>query len=268
MNDDYRRSDGVLGYASDGEPDAPTLVLLHGVGTTRWMWRRLITDLAGQLHVVSVDLPGHGASAQTPWISLADTGARVADVIRRVAHERRVHLVGLSLGGYVALDLAAERPDMVCTAIASGVNVLPFPRPRLMRLAGRAMSPWMGTSVMLRANARALGVSPEDFDGYAAAARSMARGTIVAVGAELMEYSPPVAAAVSRSRVLAVAGGNEQALIVQSLPRIAAAFPLGAAWVANGLGHAWNGQAPELFAAMVRAHVAGGPLPDGLSPVP
>jgi pimeloyl-ACP methyl ester carboxylesterase len=231
------------------------------------MWRRLVSDLASALHVVSVDLPGHGASARTPWTSMADTGARVAEAVRRLAPDQRVHLVGLSLGGYIALDLAAQLPEMVCTATASGVNVLPFPRPRLMRAAGHVMSPLLSSRVMLRANARALGVPPEDFDGYAAAARSMARGTFLAVGSELLEYALPSAAAVSSSRVLALAGGAEPPLILQSLPWIAAAFPLGAARVAPGVGHAWNGQAPELFAATVRAHVAGAALPEGLAHV-
>jgi pimeloyl-ACP methyl ester carboxylesterase len=70
MNDDVRGLDQPLGDADDGHRHSPPVVLLHGVGTTRWMWRRLITDLAGELHVVSVDLPGHGASAQTPWTSM------------------------------------------------------------------------------------------------------------------------------------------------------------------------------------------------------
>jgi pimeloyl-ACP methyl ester carboxylesterase len=266
MGDDVRRTGEALGYASNGDPDARTVVLLHGVGTTSWMWRRLVSDLAGELHVVTVDLPGHGASARTPWRSLADTGFRVAEVVRRVAPEERVHLVGLSLGGYVALQLAAERPQVVASAAASGVNVLPFPRPRLMRAAGHLMSPFMSTGVMLRANARALGVPPEDFDGYAAAARSMARGTFLAVGGELMEYSVPAVAAASSTRVLALAGGAEQPLILASLPRIAAAFPQGMARVAPGVGHAWNGEAPELFAATVRSHIAGDPLPEELSP--
>lgn len=193
---------------------------------------------------------------------------RVAEVARRVGHGRSVHLVGLSLGGYIAVDLAAQHPELVASAAVSGVNVLPFPRPRLMRTAGRLMSPVMTTGVVLRANARALGVPPEDFDGYASAARSMARGTFLAVGGELMDYSLPATADRSSSRVLALAGGDEQPLILQSLPRIAAAFPQGTARVAPGVGHAWNGQAPELFAASVRSHVTGGPLPEGLSPVP
>ena len=64
MDDDIRAVGGLLGYASAGDPDAPTVVLLHGVGTPSWMWRRLIDDLAGELHVVSVDLPGHGRARE------------------------------------------------------------------------------------------------------------------------------------------------------------------------------------------------------------
>lgn len=265
MSDGGQAAVGQLGYEAAGDPSAPTVVLLHGVGTTSWMWRRLVADLADDLHVVTIDLPGHGASARTAWTSTANTASRVAELARRVGRGSSVHLVGLSLGGYVALDLAAGHPELVASATASGVNVLPFPRPRLMRAAGRLLSPVMTSGVMLRANARALDVPAEDFEGYAAAARSMARGTFSAVGGELMDYSLPVTAGSSSSCVLAVAGGDEQPLILQSLPHIAAAFPRGTARVAPGVGHAWNGQAPELFAATVRAQVTGDSLPAALS---
>ncbi len=68
-------------------------------------------------------------------------------------------------------------------------------------------------------------------------------------------------------RLLAVAGENEQQLILQSLPEIASAYPLGTARIAPGVGHGWSGEAPELFAGMIRAHVAGAELPAQLHPV-
>ncbi len=243
-----------------GPAGAPPVVLLHGVGTTGWMWRRLVAD-AADLRLLVVDLPGHGDSAGRPWVSLADTVAAVADLVGDRVPGGRAHLVGLSLGGYVATELAARHGDRVASALVSGVNVLPFPRPRLMRVMGRVVSPLMTTTPLLRANARALGVPPEDFDGYAAAARSMAPGTFLRVGADLLDYRVPGAAATSASRVLAVAGDREQELIRRSLPVVAGAFPQGAARLVPGAGHAWNGEHPALFADLVRAHVAGGELP-------
>lgn len=253
-----------LSVRETGPDDAPTVVLLHGVGTSGWMWRQLVEALEDELHVLTVDLPGHGRSAATAWVSMQDSAAAVADVIADRAHGGAAHLVGLSLGGYLAADLAATRSPLVPSALVSGVNVLPFPRPRLMRAAGRLMAPLMTSGPVLRANARALRVPPEDLAGYAEAARAMAPGTFVRVGAELMDYRPPAGAASSSSRVLAVAGAKEQDLIVRSLVELARAFPRGRARTVPGVGHAWNGEVPDLFAAVVRAHVAGAPLPDQL----
>ncbi len=242
------------------------MVLLHGVGTSGWMWRRMAAILDEDLHVVVADLPGHGRSNDRRWISMADTVQAVADVISRVPGGR-AHVVGLSLGGYVAAQLAADVPEVVPSAIVSGISVLPFPRPAMMRLAGHLMAPFMTSAPMLRANARALGVTPEDFDDYRAAAKAMAPGTFLRVGNELMDFRVPARAGVSPSRLLAVAGEKEQQLILRSLPEIAAGYRLGTARIAPGVGHAWSGEAPELFAGMIRAQVAGTELPEQLRPV-
>lgn len=254
-----------LSAAETGSGNDVTVALLHGVGTTGWMWRRLVQAVGGQLHVLNVDLPGHGASAGRPWVSMSDTVGAVTDLIAARAHDGTAHVVGLSLGGYVGVELAAGQPDLVPSALVSGVNVLPFPRPMLMRTAGAVMAPFMTRTPMLRANARALGVPPEDFDGYAEAARSMARGTFLRVGRELLDYRVPDAAGTSSSRVLAVAGAKEHDLIQRSLRTVAGAFPDGRARVVPGVGHAWNGELPALFADLVRAHVAGTTLPEGLA---
>jgi pimeloyl-ACP methyl ester carboxylesterase len=173
--------------------------------------------------------------------------------------------VGLSLGGHVAVQLAADAPEVVESAIASGVNVLPFPHPTLMRLAGAVMTPFLSSGPMLRANAKALGVPAEDFDDYRAAAKAMAPGTFRRVGAELMTFGIPTTAGTSPCRVLAVAGENENELILRSLPELAKGFDRGTARTAPKVGHAWVGEAPDLFAAMVLAHVANRALPDELS---
>jgi pimeloyl-ACP methyl ester carboxylesterase len=253
-----------LAVREAGPVDAPAVVLLHGVGTSGWMWRRLVGDLDGELRLLVVDLPGHGDSAGRPWVSLDDTVAAVAGLVGDRVPGGRAHLVGLSLGGYVATELAARHPGLVDSALVSGVSVLPFPRPRLLRLTGRLVSPFVTTTPLLRANARTLGVAPEDFDGYAAAARAMAPGTFLRVGAELLGYRALATAVGSTSRVLAVAGDREHELIRRSLPVLAAAFPHGMARLVPGMGHAWNGEQPALFADVVRAHVAGTELPAAL----
>jgi hypothetical protein len=137
-----------------------------------------------------------------------------------------------------------------------------------MRLAGLVMGPFVSSGPLLRANAKALGVPAEDFDDYRAAAKAMRPGTFRRVGAELMTFGVPAAAAASPCRLLAVAGADEHELILRSLPKLADGFARGTARTAPAVGHAWVGQSPELFAAMVRAHVADTTLPDELTRVP
>lgn len=256
----------LLSLRESGPAGAPTVVLLHGVGTSGWMWRQLVRDIDRDLHVLNVDLPGHGESRNRAWVSMADTASAVVEVIARRAHGGVAHLVGLSLGGYLAVDLAASAPDLVLSVVASGVNVLPFPHPRLMRATGRLVGPLMTFGPMLRANARALGVPREDFGGYAEAARMLAPGTFLRVGDELLDYRVPERARSSSSRVLALAGEREHQLVLRSLPAMSAAFARGQHRVVPAVGHAWNGEAPELFARVVGAQVRDLPLPAQLAP--
>lgn len=258
----------ALSVREVGPATAPTVALLHGAGTNGWMWQRLTDILSDRLHLLVIDLPGHGTSSRRPWVSMADTASAVADLIAARAHGGQAYTVGLSLGGYLAADLAAIRPDLVPGAVISGVNVLPFPNPTMMRLIGRLTGPLLRWPLLIRANGRALGVPPADLDGYVNAARTVAPGTHQRLGAELMQYRLPSAAATSPSRVLAVAGGREHTLILQSLIPIAAAFPHGIARLAPGLRHAWVAQDPCLFAAMIDAHITAAPPPTPLTAPP
>ncbi|MBJ2119757.1 alpha/beta hydrolase [Arthrobacter sp. MSA 4-2] len=260
-----RSSPTALAATVTGPDGAPTCIILHGVGTTSWMWRGLVDRLEGAVRLVMVDLPGHGHNASRPWVSIDDTVLALTQIIDETTVDGIAHVVGLSLGGYLALEITAAHPEKVESALVSGVNVLPFPRPRLMRATGHLMASFVRSGVMLRANARSLAIPPEDYQGYVAAARSMAKGTFTAIGEELMNYRLPATAATCPTRVLATAGANEHPLILESLTKIAAAFPHAQARIAPAVGHAWNGQNPDLFAQTVLAHITSQPLPTELA---
>jgi pimeloyl-ACP methyl ester carboxylesterase len=248
-----------------GPGNTPSVMLVHGVATSGWMWRTIAESLAGTLHVLVPDLPGHGRSNTRPWVSMADTVSAIADVIRSRCPQGRAHVVGLSLGGNIALQLAADAPAVVDSAIVSGVNVLPYPNPTLMRLAGLIMAPFVTAGPMLRATAKGLRVPAEELTDFRAAAKAMAPGTFRRVGAELMTFGIPTSAGRSPCRLLAVAGHNEHDLILRSLPELAKRFRHAEQRVAPGVGHGWSGEAPQLFTAMVRAHIAVDPLPEELA---
>ena len=101
------------------------VVLVHGVRTSRTMWRRQVELLESLGYDVrAVDLPGHGLRRGQPF-TLHGARAVLDEAVRDAAG--RVVVVGLSLGGYVALHWAARggRCDAVvvssCTALPGGV---------------------------------------------------------------------------------------------------------------------------------------------------
>ena len=86
------------------------LVLLHGGGESAWAWRWVTSRLAERFRVLAPDLPGSGdsdlvAGRYVPgWY-----GSFVADFLDAV-HVSRAVLIGHSLGGLAALQVASRRP--------------------------------------------------------------------------------------------------------------------------------------------------------------
>jgi pimeloyl-ACP methyl ester carboxylesterase len=90
----------------------PTLVLIHGLGMDRSAWDRVAPLLETRHRLVTVELPGHGASAPLSKISVRAVAEQLDRTLRREKIQSAV-LVGLSYGGLVALEEAVANPRLV-----------------------------------------------------------------------------------------------------------------------------------------------------------
>ena len=103
----------TLAWRADGPHGAPTLVLLHSIGTTNDVWTPCLGTLAEHFRVVRIEARGHGDSPASPrGAQLADLGADVLAVLDELGLGR-VHFAGLSLGGMTAMWLAIHHPERV-----------------------------------------------------------------------------------------------------------------------------------------------------------
>jgi pimeloyl-ACP methyl ester carboxylesterase len=103
-----------------GPADRPAIVFVHGSVVTRKMWLPQIRALSDAYRTVAPDLPGHGGRAYEPFTFAAASQA-VAEVIDGAAGGRAL-VVGASLGGYVAIDLAHRFPARVAGLVIAGAS--------------------------------------------------------------------------------------------------------------------------------------------------
>ncbi|MCB1489920.1 MAG: alpha/beta fold hydrolase [Bauldia sp.] len=103
-----------LAYLEAGE-EGPPVLLLHGFGADRLTWLLTQRDVASYAATMAIDLPGHGQSEKT----IGEGGiAAFTDLVAGFLKLRDVgpvHVIGHSLGGAVAIDLAHRYPDLVAS---------------------------------------------------------------------------------------------------------------------------------------------------------
>jgi pimeloyl-ACP methyl ester carboxylesterase len=107
-----------------GPPGAPAVVFVHGTRLTGAVWAAQQAALGGEFRTIAPDLPAHGTRAGEPF-TLEHAANVVADAIRAHAAGERAVVVGLSLGGYVGMVLAAREPGLVRGLVLSGATAEP-----------------------------------------------------------------------------------------------------------------------------------------------
>jgi pimeloyl-ACP methyl ester carboxylesterase len=91
--------------------DGPVVVLVHGITSTSATWERVMPYLARRFNVLAPDLLGHGGSAKPRGdYSLGAYASGIRDLLLALGHQRAT-IVGHSLGGGVAMQLAYQFPE-------------------------------------------------------------------------------------------------------------------------------------------------------------
>jgi 3-oxoadipate enol-lactonase len=107
-----QRANGIELYyetAGQGEP----LLLLHGLGSRSDDWQLQMPAFAARYCVVAADMRGHGRSAKPPGpISVAMMAADVLGLLDALGIDA-AHIVGLSMGGMIAFQMAVDWPERV-----------------------------------------------------------------------------------------------------------------------------------------------------------
>jgi 3-oxoadipate enol-lactonase len=107
--------------AFETKGNGPTVLMLHGIGGGRHSFAPQLLALADRYRLVAWDMPGYGNSAplqEMTWAALAESAIALADHL----DVDRFHLLGHSMGGMVAQEVAQRYPDRLRSLILAGTS--------------------------------------------------------------------------------------------------------------------------------------------------
>ena len=255
-----------LFHVEQGPASADTIVFLHSLFTCHLESAAVVPHLA-DYHLLLADLNGHSGSAAVRPHTIQAMADGVAALIRRRAHGGAAHVVGTSMGGFTALELARRYPELVRSVFSAGA-VPPdgfagwlVRRPSLSWYLLQPTMAWVPGWLLCWAQARRGVVLSADL--HAAMLGNLRWEVTHDVLSSMALFSWDDLAGV-RARTLGVAGGLDEN--VEAMKREGDVLSENAgegsrAVVVRHAVHAWILQHPELFAKGVRAWIEGGELP-------
>ena len=255
----------------------PRVVFVHGLFGQGKNWTTIAKGLADSHRVTLIDLPNHGHSPWTDRVHYLDMVEMVATELEHL--DEPVTLVGHSMGGKVAMQLALRRPELLWALVVVDIAPVTYPLS-----GGRTDDPDEEASPFAAfiAAMRALDLdrlrTRDDADAALRAAvpsrmvRSFLLQSLVREGlgtdggwrwrlnlellerdlGELRGFPAPPAGATFDGPVLWIAGANSTYVLDEDRPHMDALFPATRLVRIKNAGHWVHSEQPEVFLATLR----------------
>jgi 3-oxoadipate enol-lactonase len=238
----------------DGPDDAPPLLLLHSIGTTHSIWESQAQALARHFRVIRPDMRGHGLSGVTPGDYSMQQLAADALALLDALGIRAAHVAGISIGGRIAQQMAAEAPERVLSLCLLN-TALEFPSPAIWQvridevrrdgtqvLADAVMPRWVVDTTLPSSQGLRWMLLRTDRLGYAGAGCALRDAT----GAEVAGHIHAPSSI--------IAGELDPAAPAEAVARLQEAIPGASLVTIPGAGHITTYEFADAVTAAMLAH--------------
>lgn len=225
------------------------ILFIHGLGASSWMWWQQKAAFA-DVPLIFVDLPGHGKSVDTAWVSLANTADLIA---AQVVKSRAVHVVGLSLGGHVALELSKRHPEKILSLFISGITVRPMHFGFLLKLQSHFVQRGIRNERYLEKMAHNHYYLPADkIQDFISNYQLLNAETYEAIWKEIIQFRLDDSYGDSRTPCFIAAGDQESRAIRDSVDIVPQFMPHAIGKLIPGARHDWPLQQAVQFNRILR----------------
>lgn len=240
----------------------PTLLMLHGIGSSATAWSKQIERLAADFTCLAPDLPGYGESPDPDGAGL---DALVADVIQ-VLDERPAHVLGVSFGALTALALACQRPELVSSLVLADGTLGRASLPADQRQRWLQHRETLAHELAIRSLERAAEIAgrhatPEAIEEIALHMRRARPSGYLNVASIIADTDArPWLARVTQPTLL-VCGEDDRVTGMDVSQTLQDCLPDARLVVIQGAGHAPHIEQPDQFADVVRNFLTGKEVP-------
>ena len=245
-----------------GPVGAPAIVFLHGGRMSGWCWQPVVERMQ-QYHCLVPDLPQFGKSFQQGPFEMGRAADAVAELIRSRVGAGRAHVVGLSLGAQVGMQLLTSDSKLVDRAVLCGTVINTKAGVELMQhlAVPLARTTWFRRAIRRRWNARHGGIPAAGLDDYRDDVNLITGAQFAHIVAASARFTLPDRLDELDTPALFLTGDKETRLAQRSAAALAQKMPNGVDRAASGMRHDWPLRYPDLFSRTVDGWLSGTALP-------
>lgn len=254
----------------NNQENEKSIVFLHGYSMAGWMWNEQVKAFP-DYHCIVPDLPEHGRSCDIRPFNIKNAALEVIDIINEQTQDGKAHLVGMSMGAQVILEILNTAPEVVDHAFISGavVNINP-PSETFLGLLDYLINiyvPAKNDNLSIGSYIRSYGIPRDLIKKFKESTYIIPFESAENMIRESMLFDLPSNLENIDVPVLVMAGEKDYGVIKEHARDLVDTLPNSKAYLAPGVGHMWNMESPELFNQVLNSWIAGQSLPNSLKEI-
>ena len=247
-----------------GKENEESIVFITGGGLSGWMWNKQLEGFT-DYHCLVPDLPEHGKSRDVAPFTMKTAAEQIIELIKDKAHNKKAHIVGISLGGQLVVQILSMAPEVVDHAMTSGTVVRQYygkAALTMIPVMGAIFKPFVNTDFFIKKTMEKGKYPPEHFENFKRDIKEFNTYSLAKhMYNENAAFRIPKGLCKVKNPVLITMGETEMELVHESAEDLNKCLLNSRIFKAPGLFHVWNLESPELFNKTLRAWINDKDLP-------